>query len=336
MLLPRKVFLESNILFKLGPRLENVDFVELLQLRDSLKFDLSVAEVSWREYLRQREKEIRECLARIRQCRGDLSKHDQQSDELEKAEEKVLVHLGNLARHFGAKAQNLGITVVPLPLVDVRQLLEMSLACDPPFEETKEKGFRDALIMFTVLENIAKHPEDNALVITDDKRLTEGLRLQAPKFQTQLSVAASLQEAVLQIYNGLSVSYRERRRREADEAKNMLLKYRNEISESVQQVRELTEDDLGQGVLAGFFGEERLKVEKLESLTFDDVESALWKDADQNRSRILFKLRCLAKVIVSPQPSFLRWSPTTFVVGGGNGQTCKCRVSIPCPQLRKN
>ena len=61
---PRKVFLESNALFRLGPRLENVDFAKLLERRDDLGFEL----VSWREFLRRREKEVRDCLTKIKQC----------------------------------------------------------------------------------------------------------------------------------------------------------------------------------------------------------------------------------------------------------------------------
>ena len=41
---PRKVFLESTALFRLGPELENVEFARLLQLRDHLQFELKVAE----------------------------------------------------------------------------------------------------------------------------------------------------------------------------------------------------------------------------------------------------------------------------------------------------
>jgi hypothetical protein len=328
---PSKVFLESTALFRLGPRLENVEFAELLQFRDKLGFELSVAEVSWREYLRRREKEVRDCLARIRQCRVDLAKHDQASDELEQAGQKASAHLQNVSKYFSTKLQNLGVTILPMPSVDIRQLLDMSLANDPPFEDsqsdagekTKEKGFRDALIMFTVLANIENRPQDNALIITDDKRLTEGLRVQASKHGMNLDVVANLQEAVLHITARIDEWYRGELRREADEAKGMLLRYRTQISQSLQEVRELTENDLGQGPMSGFLSDrERLSIQQLCSLAFDDVESALWKDADKDRSRILFKIRCLANVIATPQPSLMSslgstLGSTVFAVGGG-------------------
>jgi len=323
---PRKVFLESTVLFRLGPRLENLEFAELLERRDSLGFELMVAEVSWREYLRRREKEIRDCVAKIRQCRADLAKHDQDISELEQAEQGVSAHLRNIREHFAAKAKSLQITIVPTPSIDVRALLEMSLTNDPPFEDsqsesgekTKEKGLRDALIMLTVLDTIRDRPQDMALVITNDKRLTEAFHIQAPKHKTQVDAVVDLEAAVIHIDARIDEWYRDRLRREADEAKSMLLRYREQIAQRVQQIRELTDWDLGQGPLAGLGGEEReyLHIQELRSLDFDEVASALWKDNDQQKSRILFKIRCIAHVVATPQ-SLVLWDPTNFTVGGG-------------------
>ena len=342
---PRKVFLESNALFRLGPHLENnVEFARLLQLRDALQFELVVAEVSWREYLRYREKEVRDCKVKIAQCRRDLARHDQAISELEQAEQKVADHLQNVSKYFSQRAKDLGIIVLPTPSVDVRQLLEMSLANDPPFEDshsesgekTKEKGFRDALIMFTVLTNSESHPPGNALVITDDKRLTEGLRLQASKRGANLDVVANLQEALSHILTRLDKLYREKLRQQADEAKSRLLQYRAQIEESIQQVRELTEYDLGQGPLSALAGNrEYLDIKELTSLRFEDVESALWKDADKEKSRILFKVRCLANVIATARPSLPSWGTTKFPVGGGKESVIRLSLFDSIPPVQR-
>src|SRR5437763_9885333 len=163
---PRKVFLESTALFRLGSRLENVEFAELQRFRKDLEVELIVAEVSWREYLRRREKEARDSVAKIKQCRSDLAKHDQIYDELEEAEKRAQAHLQNVSQHFLTKMQSFRIAIAPTPAIDPHMLLEMSLRNESPFEDsqsdsgekTKEMGFRDALIMFTVLENIKHRP----------------------------------------------------------------------------------------------------------------------------------------------------------------------------------
>ena len=45
---PRRVFVESTALFQLGPRLENVDFARLLEMRDKLGIELCTTEVTRR------------------------------------------------------------------------------------------------------------------------------------------------------------------------------------------------------------------------------------------------------------------------------------------------
>ena len=317
---PRKVFLESTALFRLGSRLENVDFAELQRFRESLEFELIVAEVSWREYLRRREKEARDCVAKIKQCRADLAKHDQIYGELEEAEKKALAHLESVSQHFLAKVQSLGITIAPTPAVDPQMLLEMSLSNEPPFEDsqsdsgekTKEKGFRDALIMFTVLEDIKNRPEETALIVTNDTRLGDAFRAQASKLGIKLEVVQDLQKGNSLIDATLDTWYRGVIRREADEAKEMLLHYHDQISERIQEIKELTESELGQGPLRLLYGkdEPRLDIQELRSVAFEDVESALWKDADKDNSRILFRVRCRAHVIATEQPQYFSWSPT--------------------------
>src|SRR5579862_6596673 len=250
MTFPLKLFLESTALYSLGPRIENVDFAQLLEFREVLKFELYVAAVSWREYLRYREKEIRDCVERIKQCRSELRKHDQRSDELETAEKKVSSYLSGVQQVFAMRARNLRITILPVPEIDVPDLIEMSLANDPPFEEANEKGFRDAVIMFTILKNIENRPADNALIVTNDKKLSDGLRSRADEFGTTLEIVPDLRSAVKHISARIDTLYRETLRKRADEARAMLLRYAKEISESVAKIRELNEIDLGQSPLA--------------------------------------------------------------------------------------
>lgn len=111
---PRKIFLESTALFPLGPRFENVDLAGLIKLRDILHFELIVADVSWREYVRRREKEIRDCLNKITQCRNDLVKHGQSVADLDNAHQRAVDYSMALPGHFLGMAKNLEITILPL------------------------------------------------------------------------------------------------------------------------------------------------------------------------------------------------------------------------------
>ena len=314
---PRKIFIESTALFQLGPRLETVDLAKLLEISADLQIGLYASEVTWQEYLRARKEEVRACLNRIRQSKVDLGKYGQTIEELAVAEGKVHAFFQDLEAHFSERAKQLGLSILSLPPVDVKRLLTMSIDCVPPFERSNEKGFRDSLIMFTILETLRGRPQDLALLITGDELLAEGCNRLVDEYQTHLRVVKTIEDALQLIGNEMLDLYRQRLHRESEEAKAELLKYSKQISAMVQEIRELSEEDLGQGFAAIFGGGSRENVQQVLSLAFGDVESALWKDQDKPVSRILFKIRCNAKVVVSEPifPSYYRYP--RYTVGGG-------------------
>jgi hypothetical protein len=323
----KKIFLETNSLYSLGPRLENVDLAQLQDLRKNLGFELLVAETSWLEYLRHRRKELTDCLTRNHQNRNMLEKHGQSVQLFEQSHEHIAESLATVDERYNKRASDLGLVVVPLPAIDVRVLLEMSLAGDPPFEysqsesaeKTKEKGFRDATIMFTMLESI--RGQDDVVIVTGDGLLKRGIEQRAKEYQTNPRIVANIAAAVAAVTDEVVKWYKEHLKEEAGEAIALLLQYRDQIVAGVREVRELSEIDLGQGVLARELGGsegERLDIERVVSLEFDAINSAVWKDREKPVSRILFNIDCKARVLASPQAFF--WSPANFTIGGEKRQ----------------
>jgi len=280
MTLPRKIFIESTALFQLGPGLENVDSAELLGLRELLKFELFVSEVSWREYIRDRQRDIKRSLDKLETAKAELLKYEQPVTTIDSLAHKVYDYMIESEYHFGQKAEKLKINILPLPEIDINRLLRMSIDCTPPFEEseakTKEKGFRDSLIMFTVLENIRGRPQDSSLLITADKLLTKGCSLRLGEYSTSLSFATNFAEAKTQVYSELASAIQAQLRTESADAKEMLLTYRHEIELKLEQIQELTEYDLGVNpalaILAGRRPEEDFDVQKVLSIRFDTVD----------------------------------------------------------------
>jgi PIN domain len=325
----KKIFLETNSLYSLGPRLENVDLAQLQDLRNNLRFELLVAETSWLEYLRHRRRELADCLARNQQNRSMLEKHGQSIQLFEQSQEHIAKSLDTVDDRYNKKASDLGLTVVSLPVIDVRLLLEMSLAGDPPFEysqsesgeKTKEKGFRDATIMFTILEAI--RGRDDVVIVTADGLLKRGIEKRAKEYQTNPRIVASIAAATVAVTDEVLQSYMELLKEEGREAIALLLRYREQIVAGVGEIRELSEINLGQGALAsGFYGteRERLDIERVLSLDFAEIDSAVWKDRNEPVSRILFKIHCTARVMASPQRFF--WpAGSAFDIGGEKRQT---------------
>src|SRR5215472_11525760 len=133
MTLPRKIFIESTALFQLGPGLENVDSAELLGLRELLKFELFVSEVSWREYIRDRQRDIKRSLDKLETAKAELLKYEQPVTTIDSLAHKVYDYMIESEYHFGQKAEKLKINILPLPEIDINRLLRMSIDCTPPF-----------------------------------------------------------------------------------------------------------------------------------------------------------------------------------------------------------
>jgi hypothetical protein len=317
---PRKIFVESSLLFQLGPRLEHVEFANLLEVGRSVNCQTFVSEVSWMEYLR----EVGKLLDSSAAAHKSLDHQGKSIPEFVDAFLKTNAYLKDIDSHFRSKAAERGIEIIPLARIDVTRLLMMSIDCTPPFEESKEKGFRDSLIMFSILEVIRGRPEDNALIITNDKLLARGFELHAEEYQTRLRIASTFNEGAAIIGEAISEAERSRLKREMEQAIEMLMRYQDEISLKIEQVKELTDWDLGQNSLASLYGEYKanyVDIRGVESVSFDRISSAVWKEKDKGDSRILFSCQCTA-IVVANAPHLRTFSDNSR----------RHRVGQPSPQ----
>jgi hypothetical protein len=290
--MPRIVVIESTALFQLGSRFEHVDFAELLELKKLFDFQMVVSRVSWLEFLKERKAQVSECVGTIRRLRSSLEKLGQGIDELKAIEDRV----NNLAKNLGAvfekKLASFGIGILPIARVDPELLLGMSIETIPPFEESHEKGFRDSLIMFSILEVIKGQPEKNALLVTNDKLLTEGILAREKEYGTSVKVVADMNSAVVHIVSLVDEVLRAQRNKEKNETKQLLLKYRPEIEKAVDGIREFSYFDIPSSLLCSG------PIERILSFKFNDVNSATWKTRTDKLATILFSLKCTLTALV--------------------------------------
>jgi PIN domain len=205
-----------------------------------------------------------------------------------------------IEKHFEEKFKALGIKVLPLPKIEIETLVRMSIDGTPPFEEkASEKGFRDAVTMFSILEEIENRTEDHALVITGDALLTEGLLAYVATYATVVHCVDGFPAAHKHIEKQLTASYRDYLRHESEEAKGVLLGYESTLQAKIAEIREIEPTDFGG--LFGVIKDEKgasLSLEKVLSVKFAGIEAALWKDRDKPHSKILFRIKCEANVVV--------------------------------------
>jgi hypothetical protein len=305
--LPKVVILESTALFQLGSLFESVDFSDLQQWRKLLKFEIAVSQVSWLEFLRLRREQVAECINRVRQLRSSLGKLGQNDVELTPVEERLTDLDKNLVAFFEKKLSASEIQILPLAKPSLELLLQMAIENTPPFEQSGEKGFRDSLIMFSILDAIRNRPELNAIVVSNDALFTQGVLARQAEYATTVKVVSDLKKAVAYIDGSVDVVLRARRAEEKQEAKALLLQYLPEIEKAVNEIRELSYFDVAHTGRT---------VERVLSLRFNDVDSATWKNRSENSATILFSLKCSLTVLVGPPI----WDVlnSRYQIGGGS------------------
>jgi hypothetical protein len=232
-----------------------------------------------------------------------LEKHARPIPEIRVALDRAKEYLANIDAHYRERAHKKDIDIIPLSPVDLGRLLRMSIECIRPFEdaedESKEKGFRDSLIMFSILESLRGRSDECAVVITQDQLLAEAFNCHASEYGANLVVVRTLDEATTYIVNTLAESERARIRQESVDAIGMLDSYEETVVSKIAEIRELTDGDLGQNLrwaLMTAAEQENLIIKGIRSIRFGRIDSAIWKDQDKSLSRILF--RCLCKVTI--------------------------------------
>lgn len=261
------------------------------------------------EFLRKRKVQTSDCINKIRQLRSSLEKLGQNPDELKAIEERVIDLDKNLNGVFEKKLSDLQIRILPLAGHDLEEFLHMAMENVPPFEESHEKGFRDSLIMFSILEALKGHPTLNALVVSDDSLFAQGILSRQAEYGVAITVVQDLGSAVACILTLVDEMLRECRRKEKEEAKELLLKYRSELERAVEKIREFSYFEL-----LGYTPDLG-NVERIVSFKFLDVASATWKTKTEESATILFGLNCILTVLAGP--GGLGFLDTRYQVGGG-------------------
>lgn len=313
---PKRIYIETTALIQLGQRLENVDFERLLQLKDSAGFRIYISEVSLLEFVRKRKKDLNNFTTACSSAQRILENHGRSIPAVGTALEKVNDYLANIDAHYRDRARAIGIEVLPLAPVSIDRLLKMSIECVPPFEQaeddSKEKGFRDSLILFSILESMKNYPKDPAMVITQDKLLSKALTVQASELGATVIVVSNLEEATTHVARTLTEAEQTRMRQESLDAIEKLNPYRDDISKKIAEIREITDRDLAQGFRWGLemkeFEQEGLYIRYVRSIRFERVDSAIWKGKDTSTPLILFRCLCGVTLVI---PAPYRVTPST-------------------------
>jgi predicted nucleic acid-binding protein len=164
-LLSDAVYLDTNVLIDLSHGDTSVDFIELRSLLELHHVGLFVPETVVKEFIQYRIKDTLDQIERLKAASRKIGRllgrdplsHEEPQDVEATINEKMMNYL-----------RDTGIEMVKTPDIPLETLIDMAVKKQPPFEEKGEKGFRDAVILFSIIDHMKTNIFSDAILVSVD------------------------------------------------------------------------------------------------------------------------------------------------------------------------
>lgn len=249
--LPEAVYFDTNVLRQVSKGVSNVEFIELRKHLDLIKASLFVPDVVVKEWIQQRVEEVLEQIQNLR--KGFRKLGHLLNREPGKYEEPKGFDV-TLDAEMRQYLDSAGIKPVPTPRnIPVETLIGMAVKKVAPFERGGEKGFRDTIILFTIIEHMKGSGYTNAILLSADKIFTEDVVTNRLKNEgLNVLVAKNLADANGQVEKLIDEAIKFITEEEEQAIKSFLVKHSTQIFDYVLKNAGVSEQFLSER--GGFFG----------------------------------------------------------------------------------
>lgn len=168
---PLGVYLETSILRSLPDDITAAaELARLHVVCQALRIPIYIPELVLQEWLFYRESLAREYLLNNEKCRNRITKlSGVKSGKVWPKKPEYIVK--SIRRMTLSQLKSMHIDIIKTPRISLKRLIRMAVSKTRPFEEKKEKGFRDSVILFTMI-NYAKAKNNVAglhILISNDQ-----------------------------------------------------------------------------------------------------------------------------------------------------------------------
>lgn len=229
--------------------------------------------------------------------------------------EQVVARMPEIVR---GNLESYGLTVLPNQQVDQERLLGMAVRKELPFSpkgEEGEKGFRDAVILFTILAHAQANGWRRIMIITNDKAIVSSIEL-LPEAAAldEVQIERSINSAARRIDDFIDDFLRRSEEARKNACRIAILRERDRVQEFIRR-RGVFPEGLFHGKLG--FGE---SVTGVESASLTDVQVAAVGDlpAAVGEGRVQVSLD--ASIDVQVKVSRISLPPPRRFRLGGEGQ----------------
>lgn len=266
---PKNIYFDTNILRKIGFTNPVGPFLELKEWSEKIKAPLTIPEVVWMEWIYDFNENIKKKSSQVKENLRDIE------ILIEQKQKKFVLpddYAEKLILSTKRKLKNWKVNVVNTPKnISLEELVTMAAFKIKPFEEKKEKGFRDTIILYTVLEDMKVKKIKDSLFISDDSIFThEDVNKIISKYSVNLTIKNSLEDSVAYLKGVMDDVVKKFMEAKKQKLLGFVKTKQDEIFKFVKDKSELTEDFITKGGFLSSKQEVFGQIEKV--LEFEPVE----------------------------------------------------------------
>ena len=165
-LLPIAIFMDTNILDSLPATLESGSLQSFVSEAKSLNLEVYIPDIVEREWIQHRLEHALDSLVKSTKCMKHLSQHSENWIQIDLASTEILAETVKTKAHERLKCA--GFIILDPPQIDIVDVSDRAAQKLLPFQNAN-KGFKDELIVLTMLELMAEYEFHSVLLVSNDK-----------------------------------------------------------------------------------------------------------------------------------------------------------------------
>ncbi len=307
---PHVIYFDTNVIRELSFGISNVEFLKLKEFCNKYKIGLAVPEPVAYEWYYLQKKEVISENSKIKQS---IKKLDLLLDIKQREYKEPKKSFPTLLNKVNKYLHQAEMRLVRLTRkISIRNLMLMAANKTRPFEEKREKGFRDMLILSTMIEDMKKRDYTKGIFITNDDIFThQDVQAQIKQRLLSIEIIDSFSNAQKYLEGVLDTKVMEYVKKENDELLEYIKSNSKEIFDYVIKNAEVSRDFLeGHHLFAKsedkIFGNIE-KVLEVKPLLISSVFPSLTLKKDplpENQKYITFSVDTEFRLVVKPYNFF--------------------------------
>lgn len=306
-----ETWLDTNVVRRWNLQLNTAEARKFFKYVQDFKLKIFLPEVVLRELVQNYADEASECRRKQNELKKSWVKLGFSVDE-----EKGDAVPGNLDDYFHNllthQCAEKSITVVPLGKVPVERLLDMAIKRIAPFQQKGERGFRDALILFCLLEHTRQPKQGPVFLVSEDKVFKEeSIGVLAAEYGVDLAVYESVDAFTTYLDTLLGQFIQGVRRKQAERVRAFLNEHTNEIERFIQENVEFEEGFLSGGQFLG-------TIRRVGKLVLKDIAKVATIQENSNEEgviAVLITFEALLEIELETETLWIPQEPKRYRVG---------------------